>query len=209
MPSLLDFYKRIFYKLFLLASKFHEYTERFATTFLNLFRIGFFGAAQGWGVGKKAPIPKICHTYPTMMKPGAVIRYLKKFQKLYESCDTPLDFCWHQHFLAEIIKFCYIKKYRYGFHLDTYFLTFLTFLYSLRIVLINMVKILMMSAKMATPGLLKIKIFWKKAYYVIIDHDVTNTILSFDSNYNVNVVMWPKFGYSSISVREVIIYSIL
>ena len=72
-----------------------------------------------------------------------------------------------------------------------------------------MVKILMMSAKMATPGLLKIKIFWKKAYYVIIDHDVTNTILSFDSNYNVNVVMWPKFGYSSISVREVIIYSIL
>ena len=72
-----------------------------------------------------------------------------------------------------------------------------------------MVKILMMSAKMATPGLLKIKIFWKKAYYVIIGHDVTNTILSFDSNYNVNVVMWPKFGYSSISVREVVIYSIL
>ena len=55
-----------------------------------------------------------------------------------------------------------------------------------------MVKILMMSAKMATPGLLKIKIFWKKAYDVIISaHDVTNIILSRDSNYNVNVVMWP------------------
>ena len=45
------------------------------------------------------------------------------------------------------------------FHLDTYFLTLLTFLESLKIFLINMVKILMMSAKMATPGLLKIKIF--------------------------------------------------
>ena len=113
-------------------------------------------------------------------------------------------------FLPEISQFCCIKKYRYRFHLDTYFLTLLTFLESLRIVLINMANIFMMSAKMATPGLLKIKIFWKKAYYVIIFvHDVTNTILSRDSNYNVNVIMWPKFGYSSISVREVIIYSIL
>ena len=51
-------------------------------------------------------------------------------------------------FLAEISKFCYIKKYRYIFHLDVYFLPLLTF------VLINMVKILMMLAKMATPGFL-------------------------------------------------------
>ena len=42
-----------------------------------------------------------------------------------------------------------------------------------------MVKILMMSAKMATPGLLKIKVFWNKGYDVIISvHDVTNKILS-------------------------------
>ena len=113
-------------------------------------------------------------------------------------------------FLPEISKFCYIKKYRYIFHLDTYFLTLLTFIESLRIVLINMVKNLMMSAKIANPGLLKRYIFWKIAYGIIIfAHDVTNTILSRDSNYNVNVVMWPKFGYSSISVGEVIIYSIL
>ena len=73
-----------------------------------------------------------------------------------------------------------------------------------------MVKILMMSAKMATPGFLKLKIFWKKVYDVIIStHDANNTILSDDSNYIVNVVMWPKFGKSSISVREVIITSIL
>ena len=67
-----------------------------------------------------------------------------------------------------------------------------------------------MSAKMATPGLLKIKIFWKKGYDVIIFvHAVINKILSRDSNYNVNVVMWLKFGNSSISVREVFITSIV
>ena len=73
-----------------------------------------------------------------------------------------------------------------------------------------MVTILMMSAKMATLGLLKIKVFWNKGYDVIISvHDVTNKILSRDSNYIVDVVMWPKFGNSSISMREVIITSIL
>ena len=67
-----------------------------------------------------------------------------------------------------------------------------------------------MSAKLATPGLLKIKIFQNKCYEVIIlDYDVTNKILSFNSNYIVDVVMWPKFGNCSISTREVIITSIL
>ena len=38
-----------------------------------------------------------------------------------------------------------------------------------------MVAILMMSAKMATPGLLKIKVFWKKVdEAVIFVHVVTN-----------------------------------
>ena len=45
----------------------------------------------------------------------------------------------------------------------------------------------MMSAKMATPGLLKIMVFWKKGYDVIISvHDVTNKFLSRDSNYIVD-----------------------
>ena len=67
-----------------------------------------------------------------------------------------------------------------------------------------------MSAKMATPGLLKTTTFWKKAYDVIIPvHDITNKILSRDSNHIVNVVRWPKFGDSSISMKEVIITSIL
>ena len=48
--------------------------------------------------GKKAPLPKIFHTYPTMMKIGTVIPYLKKIQKIYELRDTPPEFCWYQQF---------------------------------------------------------------------------------------------------------------
>ena len=41
-----------------------------------------------------------------------------------------------------------------------------------------MVKILMMSAKMATPALLKIKVFLNNCYYVIYSvYDVANKIL--------------------------------
>ena len=68
----------------------------------------------------------------------------------------------------------------------------------------------MKSAKMATLGLIKIKLFWNQVYDVIISvHDVTVKILSRDSNYIVDVVMWPKFDNSSISMREVILTSIL
>ena len=64
----------------------------------------------------------------------------------------------------------------------------------------------MMLAKMATPGLLKITVFWNKDHDVIISVNdvVTNKILSRDSNYVVDVLMWPKFGNSSISMRDVI-----
>ena len=113
-------------------------------------------------------------------------------------------------FSTEISKFCYIMEYRYRLHFDIYFLILLTFIESLKIVLINMVTILMMSAKMATLGLLKIKVFWNKGYGVIISiHDVINKILLHDLNYIVVVVMCTKFGNSSISVKEVIIISIL
>ena len=68
----------------------------------------------------------------------------------------------------------------------------------------------MMSAKMATPGLLKITVFWNKGYDVIIPvDDVTNKILSRDSNYIVGVFVWPKFGNSSVFMREVFTTSIL
>ena len=47
--------------------------------------------------------------------------------------------------LPEITKFCYINKYRFRFHLE--------------FILIKIDLISMMSAKLATLGLLKIKLF--------------------------------------------------
>ena len=84
------------------------------------------------------------------------------------------------------------------------------FLEFLITVLINVVTILMMSAKIATPGLLKIGVFWSKGYDVILFvHDVTNKFFSLDSNCIKDVLMWTKFGYCSISMRQVIITWIL
>ena len=89
---------------------------------LTLFRMGFFRAAHGWGGwwvfsgGKKSPLPKIYHIFFFLWKFHrkkksitcilqwwnlAVIPYLKKIQKIYESRDSLLEFCWHQHFSPE------------------------------------------------------------------------------------------------------------
>ena len=73
-----------------------------------------------------------------------------------------------------------------------------------------MVEILIMSAKMATPGYLKVKLFWNNSYdVIIIVHAVFNKTLSGDANYIVDVIMWPKLSNSSGSIREVIITSAL
>ena len=73
-----------------------------------------------------------------------------------------------------------------------------------------MLAILMMSANLATLSLLKIKVTQNKDYDVIIFlHDVTTKFLLRDSNYIVDVVKRPKFGNLYISLREVIITSIL
>ena len=66
----------------------------------------------------------------------------------------------------------------------------MTFFRFLKTFLINTVTIFMMPSKLVTPGLLKIKIFRKEDYDVIIfDYDVTNRLLSHDSNYIIDVVM--------------------
>ena len=74
----------------------------------------------------------------------------------------------------------------------------------------NIVTILMMPAKLPTPDRLKIKILQNKGYDVIIpDYDVCNKILLSESNYFLDVFMWPKFVNSSISLKEVIKTSLL
>ena len=66
----------------------------------------------------------------------------------------------------------------------------------------------MMSEKLATLGFLEMKIFWNKGLHVVVSaHGVTKKF--FVINYVVDVVMWTKFGNSSVSLREVIITSIL
>ena len=53
-----------------------------------------------------------------------------------------------------------------------------------------MVAILIMLAKLAILGLLKINVFLNKGYDVIISvHDITNKILSCDSNSIVDMIM--------------------
>ena len=82
--------------------------------------MGFFGAAHGIeGGGKKAPLPKIRHTYSTMMKRGTVIPYLQKIQKYMSQVTNSLSSAGISIFSLEISKFCYIKKYRYRLHFDT------------------------------------------------------------------------------------------
>ena len=66
-----------------------------------------------------------------------------------------------------------------------------------------------MSTKMAMLGLLKIMLFWNKDYVTTSVYDVTDKILSRDSDYIVDVVMWPKSGNSSISISKVTRTSIL
>ena len=54
---------------------------------------GHFRGCSRMGGGQKALLPKIFHTYPTMMKLGIVISYIKNIQKIYESRDTPPEYC--------------------------------------------------------------------------------------------------------------------
>ena len=94
--------------------------------------MGFFGAAHGWrGQGAK-----MCHTYPTMMKLGTVIPYLRKIKKINHMTHSLIS-ADISNFSLEISKFCYIKKYMYRLHFDTKFLILLTFLESLKIVVIK------------------------------------------------------------------------
>ena len=73
-----------------------------------------------------------------------------------------------------------------------------------------MVTISMMSAKITTPGFLKIRVFWKKGYDVIIFcpwRHQQNFLR--DLHYTIDVAMWLKLGNWSISFGKVIIISIL
>ena len=81
---------------------------------VNTIQDGLIRGCSRMGGGKNPPLPKICHTYPTIMKLGTVIPRPKKIQKKYESRGTPLE-----HISPEFSKLCYIKKCRYRLYFDT------------------------------------------------------------------------------------------
>ena len=144
------------------------------------------------------------------MKPGTVIPYLRKIQKIHKSRDMSLELCWDQHFFTRNCQILLHQEMQ--IQIGFWYINCNSFNFSgvFIIVLINMVTILLISAKMAPPVLLTIKVFWNKGYDVIISvHKVTNKFLSRDSNYIVNPVMWPKCSNYSISMRKVIITSLL
>ena len=153
--------------------------------------MGIFGTAHGW----EAPLPKICHTYPAMMKVGTVIPYLKKIQKIFQSRDTSPEFCWHQYFFTINQKILLYQEIQIQIAFWYIISNSFNFSWVFKDFLMNLVIILIMSTKMATPGLLKTTVIWKKSYDVTVPvDDVTNKILSRDSNYIVDVLMWAKFG---------------
>ena len=128
-------------------------------------------------------------TYPTMMKLGS-FTLPKEDPIILESRDTTHEFCWDQHFFTgnQEVNFFWVFKdcfNKHGYNSDDV-------------------------RKMTTPDVLKVTVFWSKGYDLILSaHDVSNKILSHNLKYIVDVVVQPNFGTSSISMREVIITSIL
>ena len=81
---------------------------------------------------------------------------------------------------------------------------------SLKVVLIKMIAILMISAKWATLGSHRINLFWNKSHGILFSIDeITNKILTSDSNYDADMAMSLKFGNSSISIRDFQFYNSL
>ena len=114
--------------------------------------MGIFRAAHGWGEVKKASLPKICHTYPTMMKLGTVKPYLKNY------VTHPLTSADISIFHRQSANFVISRNTDIDCILVHIFYFFQFFMSLLEILLIKLVIILTMSAKMATPGLVKITV---------------------------------------------------
>ena len=78
-----------------------NFNSEISNNYFNPIQDGLFRDCSRIGGGAfLPPLPKIRHTYPTAMKLGTVISYLRKIQKMYKSRDTSLEFCWHQHFFT-------------------------------------------------------------------------------------------------------------
>ena len=85
---------------------------------LNPSQDGLFRAAHGWGGGIFAPLPKIRHTNPAMIKLGTVIPYYGRSKKCKNHVTHPLGSANISIFSSKISKFSYIKKSTYRLDFD-------------------------------------------------------------------------------------------
>ena len=78
-------------------------------SYINPIQDELFQGCSRMRGGFLPTLPKICHTYPTMMKLGRVIPYPRRTQTIYKSRDTSLDtsldtshatVSWRQHFFT-------------------------------------------------------------------------------------------------------------
>ena len=147
--------------------------------------MSLFGAAY-WK-GGSPPFPKICHTHLAIMKVDTSISYLNQVQKTYKYVTHPLSSAKISIYNQKSAAFVISRSKDINcilIHNFQFFWLFLIFKSCFN------KPIFIMSAKLATPGLLKIKPFKNKAYDIITSiHDITNKILLHDSNYMVDVVM--------------------
>ena len=109
------------------------------------------------GGAKRVHLPKICHTYPIMMKLGP------------KEDPKNIWITWHTPWVLLTSAFLHGKSANLLYqeiHLHIAFWFIISIYFNFYWIFIdcfnNMVKILMMSPKMATPGLLKIKGILKK-----------------------------------------------
>ena len=124
------------------------------------------------------------HTYPTVMRLDADIPNLKRIQSTYNSCNTPVDFWWNQHFFNWKSAAFVISRITDIDCILIHNFFFSNFFEPVIVVLIYTVAILMMTAKLATLDIFKRKVFWNKVYDVINSvravinfYHVTQTIL--------------------------------
>ena len=124
----------------------------------NSIQDGLFRDCSKMG-GKKASPSFPPHTCSTVMKLDTVIPYRKMIQKHINYVRHP------SIFYRKSATFVITRNTDIVF--EWIISNFLNFFESLKVVLINLVAILMMSAKVATLGLLKVNIFWNKGYDII------------------------------------------
>ena len=120
---------------------------------------------------EKAHLLKFCHTYPITMKVGRYTLRKKDLKNIW--------IMWHTPWLLLTSAIFHRKSSNLAISrnkcIDCILMQFLIILTFRKIFLINKFTVLTMSKKMATPGLLKIKLFWNKGCEVIIYvHNVTN-----------------------------------